>query len=211
MSAAFIEKSSIKDLLEPLVKKYRNLALNFDFVIWNSKDAIDELEIPRVIAHGDLYSGNIVFGIDKNGDIQNSIAAFIDWQTIHEGSPMVDMARFLSMCADGVVRRQAEQFCVKYYFDCLVKEYGGDIEKVPYTIEKLQKAYNYAFAIQGIFALGIVPFLLGAMEKLESSQIIKDSYKDYGTLKAYHMYQDLDRLMSGEMKYVYERFGKGEE
>jgi thiamine kinase-like enzyme len=211
MGQAFVEKSSMKHLFDPLVKKYRSFTQNFDFLMWCSKEAIDELQIPRVIVHGDLHSGNIMFGIDKNGDVQNYIAAFVDWQTMHEGSPMEDMARFLTMCADGVVRRQAEQFAIPYYFECLVKEYGGEEKKVPYTIEKLQIAYNYAFATQGLFALGIVPFLLGAMEKLESSKIIKDSYLDYGTLKAYHIYEDLDRLMTDEMKHLFERFGKAEE
>uniref|UniRef100_A0A914XWW1 Uncharacterized protein n=1 Tax=Panagrolaimus superbus TaxID=310955 RepID=A0A914XWW1_9BILA len=157
-----------------------------------------------------MHSGNLMFSIDKNGDIQNDIAAFVDWQTMHEGSPMEDLARFLTLCADGVVRRQAEQFAIQYYFDCLVKEYGGEKDKVPYTIEKLQKAYNFAFLTQGLFGLGIVPFFMGAIEGRESSKSLKNAYRDYGTLKALHMLEDIDRLMTGDMKDIFEKFGKAE-
>uniref|UniRef100_A0AC34FRA1 Uncharacterized protein n=2 Tax=Panagrolaimus sp. ES5 TaxID=591445 RepID=A0AC34FRA1_9BILA len=78
-----------------------------------------------------MHSQNIMWAIDKKGNIQNEVAAFVDWQGMNEGT--YGLAKFLVYCADRVVRRQAEQFAVEYYFECLCKEYEGNIDKVPYT------------------------------------------------------------------------------
>jgi hypothetical protein len=211
MGENFLEKSSMKDRIEPFFQKYRKLALNIDFMIYASKEAMEEIGLTqKVIVHGDMHSGNIMFAIDENGDLQNEIAAFVDWQTMHEGSPMEDLARFLTLCADGVVRRQAEHFAVQYYYDCLVKEFGGDSSKIPYSVEQLQKAYNLSFICQGMFGLGITPFFMGSIEDREPSRAIKDSYKDYGTLKALHLYEDIDRLIESDqnLKAMFEKYGK---
>ena len=96
-----------------------------------------------------------MWAIDADGDLQNEVAALVDWQIMHEGSPVSDLARFLTHCADGVVRRQAEAFAVQFYHDCLVAEFGGDASKVPFTVEQLQKAYNYAFIVQAYLSIAV--------------------------------------------------------
>ena len=83
-----------------------------------------------------------MWAIDENGDVKQELAAIIDWQTMHEGSPMEDLARFLSHCTNGVVRRQAEAFIFDFYIECLTKEFDGDASKVPYTVKQLKDAYK---------------------------------------------------------------------
>uniref|UniRef100_A0AC34FS70 Uncharacterized protein n=1 Tax=Panagrolaimus sp. ES5 TaxID=591445 RepID=A0AC34FS70_9BILA len=149
-----------------------------------------------------------MWATDAEGNIQNKIAAFVDWQTMREGSPMEDLARFLIMCTDGVVRRQAEEFAIQYYFDCLVKEFGA-AEKVPYSMAQLQKAYNYAFIIESMKknGLGVVPFFLGTINDKSVDKFVKNAFQDYGILKVLHLYEDVDKLLMNEMKDVFERFG----
>uniref|UniRef100_A0AC35GFV2 CHK kinase-like domain-containing protein n=1 Tax=Panagrolaimus sp. PS1159 TaxID=55785 RepID=A0AC35GFV2_9BILA len=71
----------------------------------------------------------------------------VDWQIVHEGSQMADLARFLVHTADGNIRREAETFAFDFYLECLIKEFGGDSSKVPYNVEQLRKAYYYVFAL----------------------------------------------------------------
>uniref|UniRef100_A0AC34FLF5 CHK kinase-like domain-containing protein n=1 Tax=Panagrolaimus sp. ES5 TaxID=591445 RepID=A0AC34FLF5_9BILA len=120
----FLKHCKRKELIE-LVKKYRKFSVNQDFIHYINVEAHKDLNLASVIVHGDITSNNILWAIDSEGEIQNEIAGIIDWQVMHEGSPMSDLTSFLSLCCDGVVRRQAEKFAIQFYFDCLVKEFGS--------------------------------------------------------------------------------------
>ena len=161
--------------------------------------------MPPVLVHGDMHAGNIMFAIDGGGNVTNEIAAIGDWQTLHEGSAMSDLARFLVFCADGVVRRQAEAMAFEFYHQCLTQEFGGDSDKVPYTVEQLRKAYNFAFLTQAFFLLGDTDFFFGVLD--ETNENLRSAYYDYGILKTLHAYQDIDYLLQGEMKDMFEKYG----
>ena len=118
-----------------------------------NKVQFEDLKIQKVIVHSDMHSQNIMFEIDEEGNVQNDIVAFVDWQIIHEGSPMSDLARFLGLGVNGTVRRQAEPFIFDYYLECLTKEFDGDSSKIPYTIEQLKKSYNLYFISQAFFTI----------------------------------------------------------
>uniref|UniRef100_A0A914Q8J5 Uncharacterized protein n=1 Tax=Panagrolaimus davidi TaxID=227884 RepID=A0A914Q8J5_9BILA len=154
-----------------------------------------------------MHSGNVMWAINKDGDIETNIAAIVDWQTPYEGSPMADLARFLVMAADGVVRRQAEEFAVDFYYECLIKEFGGGARKVPYTVEKLRKAYSLAFLTQVFFMTEMIVFLYDSLDKQQPNKAIKNAFVDAAVLKALHGIEDLDRLLQGEMKEeIYEKY-----
>uniref|UniRef100_A0AC35GEC7 Aminoglycoside phosphotransferase domain-containing protein n=1 Tax=Panagrolaimus sp. PS1159 TaxID=55785 RepID=A0AC35GEC7_9BILA len=140
---------------------------------------------------------------DSDGNVLNEIVAIIDWQVMHEGSPMSDLSYFLTLYLDGVVRRQTEEFAIQYYFDCLVKEFG-DTNLVPYTVEKLRIAYDYFFNTHGLHTLGISGFLFKGLN--EPNQSVKDAYYDYGILKSLHAREDVDRLLQGKYKHIYEKY-----
>uniref|UniRef100_A0A914R0J3 CHK kinase-like domain-containing protein n=1 Tax=Panagrolaimus davidi TaxID=227884 RepID=A0A914R0J3_9BILA len=154
-----------------------------------------------------MHSGNLLWKINKNGEIQNELEAIVDWQIVHEGSQMADLARFLVHTADGNIRREAETFAFDFYRECLLKEFGGDSSKVPYNVEQLRKAYYYVFALQAFFTLQLMPvFFTAVKHKYESKDEQKAIY-DKGIQKALDAYNDLDRIYNEEMKDVFEKYG----
>uniref|UniRef100_A0AC35EZJ7 CHK kinase-like domain-containing protein n=1 Tax=Panagrolaimus sp. PS1159 TaxID=55785 RepID=A0AC35EZJ7_9BILA len=202
----FLQKCKRREAFEPFLEKYRKFAFNKDYMIYVHQQSYQDLGLKSVIVHGDIKSGNILFAIDSNGDLQNEIAAIIDWQVLREGSPMYDLAYFLAHNADGVVRRQAETFAIEYYYKCLVKEFKGDETKVPYTIEQLQKDYNYVFLTQAFFIPFLAVFMFNGIECKIKNQGIKDAFFDFITLKSIHAFEDADRLLTNEMKDVFEKY-----
>uniref|UniRef100_A0A914XYY2 Uncharacterized protein n=1 Tax=Panagrolaimus superbus TaxID=310955 RepID=A0A914XYY2_9BILA len=155
-----------------------------------------------------MHPGNIIWGIDNDGDVKQELEAIIDWQTMHEGSPMEDLARFLAYCADGVVRRQSEAIAFDYYIECLTKEFEGDSSKVPYTSEQLKKSYNLYFVSQAFFTIFDFQFFFSALEGKISSPTIKDAYHDYGVLKSLHCIEDADKILqSTEFRHFYDKYG----
>uniref|UniRef100_A0A914PLZ4 CHK kinase-like domain-containing protein n=1 Tax=Panagrolaimus davidi TaxID=227884 RepID=A0A914PLZ4_9BILA len=164
----------------------------------------DEIKLKSVIIHGDLHLGNIMWEINKNGEVQNDIAAFIDWQIMYEGSPMNDLARFLAMCGSGVIRRQAEEFAIDFYLECLLKEFGGDASKVPYTREQLKMSYDYVFVCHIVFIISAAIFFFADVKEPERS--IRDAYWDSSELKIFAACEDAIRLLENEMKDIFEKF-----
>uniref|UniRef100_A0A914Q516 CHK kinase-like domain-containing protein n=1 Tax=Panagrolaimus davidi TaxID=227884 RepID=A0A914Q516_9BILA len=194
------------DSFQPIVSKYHKLCRSTDFYLYIYQQAHKDLELPSVIVQGDMHPGNLMWSIDKNDNIQNSIAAIVDWQTMQEGSPMTDLARFLVHCADGNIRREAESFAIKLYYQCLIEEFG-DISKVPYTLEKLQQAYKYAFLAQALYSLGTMDFFVPSMEeKIKDEKMRKDLF-DSGMLKSLHVFEDSDKLLEGELNDLFIKFG----
>uniref|UniRef100_A0A914YVJ1 Uncharacterized protein n=1 Tax=Panagrolaimus superbus TaxID=310955 RepID=A0A914YVJ1_9BILA len=118
---------------------------------------------------------------------------------------MSDLARFLTHCCDGVVRRQAEIFAIEFYHECLTKEFGG--KNVPYTIEQLKKAYNFAFLTQAFYGIGITELMYGANKDKIESDSLKSAYYDFAVLKVLHLFEDADQLLEGEMKEMFEKYG----
>ena len=190
-----------------LHEKLNKLATNRDFSLYAHKQAYKDIGLPSILVHGDMHSGNIMWAIDADGNLQNEVAAFVDWQIMHEGSPASDLARFLTHCADGVVRRQAEAFAIQFYHDCLVAEFGGDASKVPFTVEQLQKAYNYAFIVQAFLCVAVSDMFYISNEDRWTNEVLKKAYLDGSLLKALHLYEDIDRLMQGEMKEDFKKYG----
>uniref|UniRef100_A0AC34G7X4 CHK kinase-like domain-containing protein n=1 Tax=Panagrolaimus sp. ES5 TaxID=591445 RepID=A0AC34G7X4_9BILA len=205
MVEPFLKTCKREDKFRPIFEKYEKFFENKDFIKYAHFQSHKDQGIPSVIVHGDMHSQNIMFALDEEGNIQNDIVAFVDWQIIHEGSPMSDLARFLGLGTSGVVRRQAEIFAFDYYLECLIKEFDGDASKVPYTAEQLRKEYNFIFISQVYGLVGGTNFLLAAVN--ESNQGIRDAYHDNAVLKALHAFEDTQRLLEGEMKDIFEKYG----
>ena len=195
-------------MVKPLFDMYRKFLESKPLGLFVNCQSYKDLNLTPVIVHGDTHCGNIMWEIDEYGDIQTGIAAIVDWQTIHEGSPMSDLARFLVLSTDGVVRRQAENFAVDFYLECLTKEFDGDASKIPYTAEKLQKAYDYAFLFQATGLMGTAMFLQSIAEgKPDSNSRITGVCWDSAVQTCIHALEDVDRLLQGDMKDMYEKVG----
>lgn len=74
---------------------------------------------------------------------------------------MFDIARYLAMCADAEVRREAEQFIVPFYCAELLRlfEEGGQTPPDGLSEEKLTEAFKFALIQQSIESIFIAPFL----------------------------------------------------
>uniref|UniRef100_A0A914Q6L7 CHK kinase-like domain-containing protein n=1 Tax=Panagrolaimus davidi TaxID=227884 RepID=A0A914Q6L7_9BILA len=205
MTESFLKKCKNSDRFKPLLDRCQKMSESKEFLLHllteNYKSA------KPVIEHGDLHPGNIMWSIDENGDVQNSVAAFVDWQTIHEGSPMSDLSRILTFCCDGGTRRQIEGYAIQFYLECLTKEFGGDASKVPYTAEGLQRAYNMAFIMQAFMTPAGMAFMYEIFDDKIYPESVKDCLWDEGELKALHALEDADRLLQNELKDVFQKYG----
>ncbi|KAE9547490.1 hypothetical protein FO519_009296 [Halicephalobus sp. NKZ332] len=80
--------------------------------------------------------------LDKNNEAVTEIAAIVDWQFMHEGSPMTDLASLLVNTTTSDVRREAEEFIIDFYHGLLEKE--------------MKEAYDYMYLAQvyGVIIFG---------------------------------------------------------
>uniref|UniRef100_A0AC35F746 CHK kinase-like domain-containing protein n=1 Tax=Panagrolaimus sp. PS1159 TaxID=55785 RepID=A0AC35F746_9BILA len=200
---SFLENCKRIDQFKPIFDKYSKFMINGDYYLYVEKQAYIDLGLLPVIVHGDAYGGNVIYAIDKDGKICDKISALIDWQLMHEGSPMEDLARFLVQCCDGILRRKAETFIFEYYLECLEKEFGDDKTKVPYTLEQLKKAYKYSFIAQAFF---IPSYEIALNAKSDDASEIKEANHEFGVSKAFDALQDVDQILQGELKTFFEKY-----
>uniref|UniRef100_A0AC34PWW4 Uncharacterized protein n=1 Tax=Panagrolaimus sp. JU765 TaxID=591449 RepID=A0AC34PWW4_9BILA len=141
---------------------------------------------------------------DQNGQITDELLAIIDWQVLMEGSPMFDLARSLATCTPKEIRNEAEKFIVDYYLENLTKEMTNGFT-VPYTKKQLQDCYNYGLIHQ---AFGFLVSGLFFVEGLENSDKDKNEKIDAIAQRCRGLIEDADVLLSGDFKYLYEKYGQ---
>ncbi|KAE9548588.1 hypothetical protein FO519_008198 [Halicephalobus sp. NKZ332] len=195
-----------RDQMAELIDKYTKMGLNSEFISYVNCQAYKDLELQPILVHGDLWGGNTMWKLNDHGDITNEVAAFIDWQICHEGSPMSDVARIMTLCCDGSVRREAELFIFDYYHDLLTKDLAKVGKKNPYTVDGLRKAYNICFFGQCLQLLVMPVFLEGALQKSPELEFVNNAKLDKGVLRAIHAWEDMDRKLQGEYKYLFEKY-----
>lgn len=90
---------------------------------------------------------------------------------------MFDLAAFLALSADAEVRREAEAFIAKLYFDefsALLKAAG---KSVPFGVDALDKAYKSAFITKAMEAVINTPLvektLASSDEGVKEAQLAK--------------------------------------
>lgn len=163
------------------------------------------MNLEPVFVHGDLWGGNIMWKLDKNNEITNEIAAFVDWQIIHEGSPMADLARLLVNSADGPIRRQAEEFIVEFYHELLEKEMKEVGRSCPYTVDQLKEVYNIMYLTQ---VYGLITFAIMCKMYFKADRPgLREAKIDTMVLRCRHAIEDLDKILTGSLKHLMERFG----
>lgn len=190
-----------------LLERYRTLGLNKEFVSYINCQAYHDLGLQPVLVHGDLWGGNTMWKINEHGDVTNEIAAFVDWQICHEGSPMSDLARVMTLCCDGNIRREAELTIFDYYHDLLTKELATVGRQNPYTIEALKKAYDICFFGQALQLLVMPVFIGGTLKKTPELEPVNEAKLDKVAQRSIHAWQDMDRKLQGEHKELFEKYG----
>ena len=142
---------------------------------------------------------------DKSNAPTNEVVTFLDWQIIHEGSPMADFARLIVNSADGAVRREAEGFIFDFYHDLLEKEMKEAGKPCPYTVEQLKESYNYMFLTQ-VYLLIMFTKMCAEYFKNDAPEL-REAKTDTMVLRCRHALEDMDKLFTGSMKHVFEKYG----
>uniref|UniRef100_A0A914PD03 CHK kinase-like domain-containing protein n=1 Tax=Panagrolaimus davidi TaxID=227884 RepID=A0A914PD03_9BILA len=202
----FLEWCEYKEPYLSYIKKYKKFMLNNDFFIYALKEAPKELSIPTVIAHGDLWGGNIMWKINDNGEIGSEVSAFIDWQNMFEGSPMNDIARLITNNCSGEIRREIEKDLINLYYNQLKEEMEKEKIKMPYTKEQLKKIYQIQFVMEAI--VNFILFKLSETTNKEKDAKRKKEMYEIAMAKTLHALEDMDKLLQGDLKYLFERFGQ---
>ena len=196
----------ISGYFEPLVNKYNKFATNPQYIKYAVSQSWKDLNMVPVIVHGDFQAGNMMWKLDGNGEITAQLAAFIDWQLYYEGSPMTDLARIMTFSADGWIRRHAEEFIFDLYHDQLEKEMKELGKSCPYTIDQLKKAYKYMYLTQAYGLISLPSFMKDIFK--EDRPGFRQAKIDRVLLKTKHALEDMDKLLTGEMKDLYEKYGQ---
>jgi len=195
-----------REYFEPILKKYQKFSGSREYVEYACCQSWKDLNLEPVLAHGDLWGGNIMWKLDKNGEVSNEVAAFVDWQLMHEGSPMTDLVMLLIYSTDGAIRREAEEFIIEMYHDLLEKEMKEAGKSCPYTVEQLKESYNYMFLTQ-VYALVMFMKVCAEYFKNDTARLA-ESKIDSLILRCKHALEDMDRLLAGPLKHLMEKFGQ---
>lgn len=196
---------NVSDFFEPLLKKYKKFGSSTDYNEYVCCQSWKDQDIEPVLVHGDLHPANIMWKLDEYSNPASKLAAIFDWQTIYEGSPMTDIARLLITSVDGCIRRNVEEFIFQFYHDLLEKEMKEAGKACPYTTEQLRMSYNYNILTQ---CYAIASFVVICHDHLKhGSEDVHKARVDTVILRCRHSFEDMDRLLSGPMKHVFEKYG----
>ncbi len=76
-------------------------------------------------------------------EISNKLAALIDWQNVHLGSPVEDLVRFLTSSSDPQIRRNYWKQVLAHYFASLQCHLSDEeVESYGISLESLQKLFQ---------------------------------------------------------------------
>ncbi|KAK0410549.1 hypothetical protein QR680_005188 [Steinernema hermaphroditum] len=108
-------------------------------------------KLPAVLAHGDLWTTNVLF----EGDV---VGGVIDWQLAHPGSPTEDLQHLLTLCCPVEMRRRLTQPLLLHYHTRMKEKFEANGEEVPFDFETLKSLYDktlpYTVAMS-LFATGM--------------------------------------------------------
>ncbi|KAE9546854.1 hypothetical protein FO519_009934 [Halicephalobus sp. NKZ332] len=192
----------------PLIQKYRKFCSSREFMKYGFSQSYKDLNLDPVVVHGDMWASNIIFSTNKDGDIENNVVGLIDWQLIHEGSPMDDIVRLFVITLDGNTRRQAESSLLQYYLDVLTSEFLSENRQVPCTFKQMQEAYDYIFMVQAALPIFLTVFHGRNLNECREFDSINRAKVDKVILRSLHVFEDLDKLLTGKYKHLFEKFGK---
>lgn len=96
----------------------------------------------HLIVHGDAQSNNMLFYLNEDCSPSNKIAAWIDWQTLYEGNPLLDLSRFLTFCTDATVRRAVDKQCIDLYYNTLTELLTKSGITIPFTRDEVSHFFT---------------------------------------------------------------------
>ncbi|CAD5217801.1 unnamed protein product [Bursaphelenchus okinawaensis] len=105
--------------------------------------------IPPACLHSDLWSANILWKTDPEGNPSSELAAIIDWQMAKAGNPAEDILRLLASNTTVQYRRKNYERILKLY----VKTVNEIMQLEFITYEQIYKAYHESMAYESILAV----------------------------------------------------------
>ncbi|KAK0418595.1 hypothetical protein QR680_013660 [Steinernema hermaphroditum] len=140
------------------IDKVYPLLVNPEFHEFASSGVQEAMNLPPVLSHGDLWTNNLLWKTAPDGSATDDLAAILDWQIIHKGSPSFDFARLLVIGTDGALRRHIQYDLLSFYYRTLRAEMASEGKEVGFTEEQLVKAYHVNFVDQTLMLLSFVCF-----------------------------------------------------
>ncbi|KAK0424458.1 hypothetical protein QR680_008674 [Steinernema hermaphroditum] len=159
MSSVFLDKNiaMVKGMVES-IKVARpgqthlvdNLLFVYDSLmdLTRLKTIPEELDIPNVLLHGDLWISN-VFWKDVDGG-KKELVAVLDWQVAHFGCVTEDLIRFITLALSGRDRRAHWKELLVYYHRKLEEKLG---KRPPFSVDQLEESYKRMFSVASVLLL----------------------------------------------------------
>lgn len=156
--------SSHLQLLEPVFKDYSV----YEYLM---KQSYKDKGIPSILCHGDAWANNILWKLNPDDSLSDTIVAVLDWQWLNEGNPGQDLAKLLAISTDTATRKQAEEFLCDFYYDELTSLLKPTGRSPPYSLEQFKRGYWLAFvAHMGVYVV-LLPKMLITGGRDEKSNI----------------------------------------
>ncbi|KAE9555222.1 hypothetical protein FO519_001572 [Halicephalobus sp. NKZ332] len=177
-------------------KRVKKILYNQEFINYAFFDSYREFKLPMLLVHSDLWSSNIMFKVDEDGDVKDELAALLDWQCAHEGNFLFDFARLMICSLDGDTRREMEETVFDFYVTRLNKyliQNGG--KQVTFTSADVKRTYECMFLAH--FGYGIFMFseIFTRRKKNLGKNKLDSARMDKCTLRNIHILEDVVKLL----------------
>ncbi|KAI6172736.1 hypothetical protein M3Y98_01006500 [Aphelenchoides besseyi] len=158
----------------------------------------------NTLSHGDTWCNNLMFRLNSNGSIGNTIEGIVDWQTMFEGSALFDLARFLVLSADPDIRRAIQHKMVDFFYAELTKNFAVHDLTPPFTLDQAQELFLLAAFHQTPM---LVLYYALIYEPMERSELEADRLRaESAWLKVRLAFEDAEPVW--EKYRILEIFGK---
>ncbi|CAI4228534.1 unnamed protein product [Auanema sp. JU1783] len=123
-----------------------------------------DLGMPAIFVQGDLYSTNLLWKNNENGD--RDLHKIIDWQLCHYGCVAEDVARLFITCMSTEDRRMHWERLLEQYHNAL----NQFMRKEIFSIEQLKVSYCRFFCLAAMAFVATVPEVYRAATRSCSEQ-----------------------------------------
>ncbi|KAJ9599004.1 hypothetical protein L9F63_010512 [Diploptera punctata] len=201
----FVEKEESANLYTEQISKLRDVILDVEHFDKFIKYLLTPKEPLAVLCHGDFNMNNMMFKYDS--DNQPVGIKFLDFQTIHYCSPMIDLSFFLFMNTTAENRAEHWEEMFSMYHSTLLSalsEFTNTSEQdlsSRYSLKIFQEelakycSYGYIIATTFIISYSCRPKDGDPFQDMDENKFIEDIYAD---LKRKFVIKDevIDRLFS---------------
>ncbi|VDD87476.1 unnamed protein product [Enterobius vermicularis] len=155
--------------------------------VWNPelmKTVHIDYGIPPVLVHGDLWVSNVLWIEEQN---HRRMVSIIDWQFIHPGCGVEDVARFIGGAMSAKERRSSLEILLLFYYQELEKNFG---QALPFLFGDLKEAFERIYA----FSLFLYTTQIGTFTQMQvnkASPVQRKKYIENITEKAIGLVEDI--------------------